>query len=60
MAEYHMTQFVLGFLFAPDGKQVVLVRKKHPDNLAGKPNGVGDHSVPAKANPPDLLNTSFP
>lgn len=36
-----MTQFVLGFLFTPDNKQVVLVRKKRPENLAGKLNGVG-------------------
>jgi hypothetical protein len=36
-----MTQFVLGFLFTPDAREVVLVRKKRPESLAGKLNGVG-------------------
>jgi len=43
-----MTQFVLGFLFTPDGKQVVLVRKRHPANLAGKLNGVGGPLSPGE------------
>ena len=43
-----MTRFVLGFLFTPDGKQVVLVRKMQPPNLAGKLNGVGGPLSPGE------------
>jgi len=44
-----MTQFVLGFLFTPDTKQVVLVRKKHPEKLAGKLNGIGGRLGPGES-----------
>ncbi len=44
-----MTQYALGFLFTPDGKQVVLVRKKRPANLAGKLNGIGGQLGPGES-----------
>jgi 8-oxo-dGTP diphosphatase len=36
-----MKRYVAGFLFSPDKKSVVLVRKKRPDWQAGRLNGVG-------------------
>ena len=53
-----MTQFVLGFLFTPDTKQVVLVRKKRPDSLAGKLNGVGGQLGPGE-NPRTGVSREF-
>ena len=53
-----MTQFVLGFLFTPDTKQVVLVRKKRPQNLAGKLNGVGGQLGPGE-NPRTGVSREF-
>ena len=43
-----MPQFALGFVFTPDGKQVVLVRKNRPANQAGKLNGVGGPLSPGE------------
>lgn len=31
----------LGFIFTPDFKQVLLIRKRHPEWQAGKVNGIG-------------------
>ena len=36
-----MTDYVVGFAFSQDGRQVVLLRKNRPDWQAGKLNGVG-------------------
>lgn len=44
-----MTQYALGFLFTPDGKQVVLIRKNRPANLAGKLNGIGGQLGPGES-----------
>lgn len=35
------TEMVLGFLFSPDSKQVVLIEKKKPKWQVGKLNGIG-------------------
>lgn len=35
--------YVVGFLFSPDYKNVVLIRKNRPDWQRGKLNGVGGH-----------------
>ncbi len=36
-----MKNFVVGFAFSPDGKEIALLLKDHPENLAGKLNGLG-------------------
>lgn len=44
-----MTQYVLGFLFSADGRQVVLARKKRPASQAGKLNGIGGELEPGES-----------
>ncbi|MFA7454893.1 MAG: NUDIX domain-containing protein [Desulfobulbaceae bacterium] len=41
MSEEGPTNYVVGFLFSPDGKRVALLRKNHPDWQKGKLNGIG-------------------
>lgn len=36
-----MNYYVLGFIFSPDFKDVLLIRKNKPENQAGKLNGIG-------------------
>lgn len=36
-----MKEYVCGFMFSPDGKQVVLIEKNRPDWMKGLHNGVG-------------------
>ena len=36
-----MTNYVLGFLFSDDKKEVALIRKNRPAHLKGKWNGIG-------------------
>jgi 8-oxo-dGTP diphosphatase len=38
-----MTEYVAGFLFSPDEKEVLLIHKKRPVWQAGKLNGIGGH-----------------
>lgn len=38
-----MTHYVLGFVFSPDEREIVLLRKNRPEWQAGKLNGVGGH-----------------
>lgn len=37
------TKYVLGLMFSPDGKEMVLIRKNRPSFLAGKLNAIGGH-----------------
>lgn len=43
-----MTKYVLGFMFDPLNKTVVLIRKKRPEWQAGLLNGVGGHIEPGE------------
>lgn len=36
-----MIKYVLGFMFSPDKKQLLLIEKSHPDWQKGKLNGIG-------------------
>jgi 8-oxo-dGTP diphosphatase len=38
-----MNNMVVGFLFSPDKKEVVLIEKNKPDWQKGKLNGIGGH-----------------
>lgn len=43
-----MIKYVVGFIFSEDGKDVLLIRKTHPDWQKGRLNGIGgkaDHWV---------------
>jgi 8-oxo-dGTP diphosphatase len=42
------TEYVCGFLFSPDGKKVVLIKKNRPENQAGKLNGIGGKIEPGE------------
>jgi len=37
----NIKEMVVVFVFSPDGKEVMLIRKDHPEYLAGTLNGVG-------------------
>jgi 8-oxo-dGTP diphosphatase len=39
-------EYVLGFMFSPDGQKVVLIHKLRPEFQAGKLNGVGGKIEP--------------
>jgi len=41
-----MTEYVAGFLFSPDEKQVLLIRKNRPEWQKGMINGIGGHIEP--------------
>jgi 8-oxo-dGTP diphosphatase len=38
-----VTRYVVGFLFSPDRRQLVLIKKDHPKWMVGLLNGVGGH-----------------
>jgi 8-oxo-dGTP pyrophosphatase MutT (NUDIX family) len=52
------TACVVGFLFSPDYKKVVLIRKNRPAFCAGKLNGPGGHVEPGES-PQDAMPREF-
>ncbi len=48
-------QFVLGFAFSSDGRQIVLIEKDHPASQAGKLNGLGGKVKTGDAAPIDAV-----
>jgi 8-oxo-dGTP diphosphatase len=50
--------YVVGFLFSPDYKKVVLIRKNRPQWQVGKLNGVGGH-VEVGEFPCDAMSREF-
>jgi 8-oxo-dGTP pyrophosphatase MutT (NUDIX family) len=55
-----MIEYVLGFMFAGDSNQdVVLIRKLRPNWMRGKLNGVGGHIEPFDQSPEDAMVREF-
>ena len=42
-------EYVAGFLFSPDEKEVLLIQKNRPDWQRGKLNGIGGHVEPVES-----------
>ena len=53
-----MQGFVCGFLFSPDRRRVLLIRKNRPAWQAGKLNGVGGKIEPGES-PADAIRREF-
>jgi len=53
-----MTYFVLGFLFSPDLRDVLLIKKERPDWQAGLLNGIGGH-IETKENALQAMQREF-
>lgn len=53
-----MQHYACGFLFSPDGRQVLLIRKRRPAWQAGKLNGVGGKVEPGET-PLEAMRREF-
>lgn len=54
-----MINYVLGFAFSRDAKEVVLIEKSHPDWQKGKFNGVGGKIDSEDKSPMDAMYREF-
>lgn len=54
-----MTRYVLGFLFSPDDRFVVLLKKNRPAFQKGKWNGVGGHIEESDGSPDQAMSREF-
>ena len=54
-----MKEYVVGFMFSKDGRDVALIRKNRPEWQAGKFNGVGGKIEPTDESPVAAMSREF-